>query len=359
MSDPQPPAWTPENDPNRAYGAPPPQPPPTVPLPQYAARPPQHGRPSQYGQPPQYGTRPPQYGAQSPQHSAKAPQYRQPPQYGTQPPQYGAHPPQYGAVPPHQPFPGGPQYPPPHRPPAKRKTTWLLVGAVTLVLALVAGTVAVLTTRGSDDVAVGGPMPTATYSDGVTSGETPSPTAPPSYTPEPAPTPTPTRTATPERRRTLKDIDKGIEVYDDVFVNPAPGFKKIHESTYSVSLLAEGRAAAYVIVSPVAYPARTFVGAAADEVIKIDHWVSPKKGAIKTMSPANSNIDNQAQISLSGRIHLKSGGSVSMVARCVAMTGVESIHNVSVVLCVEGPQSNPDAAYRDMPRMLASVARSI
>jgi hypothetical protein len=41
------------------------------------------------------------------------------------------------------------------------------------------------------------------------------------------------------------------------------------------------------------------------------------------------------------------------------MTGVESIHNVSIMVCVEGRKDDPDAAFRDMPRMLASVTRSI
>ncbi|MFC5260798.1 hypothetical protein ACFPJ1_01655 [Kribbella qitaiheensis] len=61
------------------------------------------------------------------------------------------------------------------------------------------------------------------------------PTAPPSYTPEPTPTPTPS--PTPERRRTLRDIDQGIQVYDDVYVNPASGWREDRRTTkYSVDV---------------------------------------------------------------------------------------------------------------------------
>ncbi|MEU4292955.1 hypothetical protein AB0E63_32435 [Kribbella sp. NPDC026596] len=313
MSDPQPPAWNPENDETRAYGAPPP---------------PQYGTPPQQ---PQYGGPPQQY------------------QYGGPPP-----PPQYGA-PPQQPYYGQP----PQQPP-KSKTPWLLAGGIALVLALIGGAGVVLATRGgSDDAEAGGPMPTATYSDGLTSGS-PSPTAP-SYTPFPPTSPKPTRTfPTPtERRRTLKDIDQGLKVYDDVYVKPAAGWRKEHQTKYSVSLLAPGRGAAYIIVSPIAYRADQAAPQAADTVISIDHWIAARKEPVETVTPANSNIDTQAQIALSGRIHTKTGGSISMVARCTVMTGVESIHNVTVIVCVEGRKDDPNAAFKDMPRMLASVARSI
>jgi hypothetical protein len=202
-------------------------------------------------------------------------------------------------------------------------------------------------------------MPTATYSDGLTS-ESPSPTAP-SYTPMPPTSPEPTRTfATPtERRRTLKDVDQGIHVYDDVYVKPATGWRKIHSSKYTVSLLAQGRGAAYAWVSPVAYRADAGATQAADAVIAVDHLIGARKNPVEVVTAANSNIDTQAQISFSGRIHTKTGASVSMVGRCTVMTGVESIHNVTVVFCVEGRKDDPNAAFKDMPRMLASIARSI
>ena len=302
MSDPQPPVWNPENRPVHPHGATPP-----TDLPQYAVRPPQHGTP---------------------------------------PPQYGVQPPPYGVQPPHL---------PPHLPPAKSKTPWLVAGAIAVVVALVGGIV-VFMTRGSDDATAGSPMPTAGYTDRVTSSETPSPTPTvPSYTPEPTPTPQPPV----ERRRTLRDIDKGLLVYDDVYVDPAPGWKKVHSSKYSVSLLAQGRGAAYVVVSPVAFRADRIATDAANVVVKIDHLVAVKKEPVEVVTSANSNIDSQAQIAFTGRIHTPAGASISMVARCVGMTGVESIHNVSIMVCVEGRKDDPEAAFRDMPRMLASVARSI
>jgi hypothetical protein len=308
VSDPQPPAWTPETDPNRPYGAPPP-PPRTAPLPQYATR------------PPQYATRPPQYGELA--------QYTQPPQHGAPPP--------------------------PHQPPAKRKTLWLLAGAVTLVLALVAGTVVVLTTRGSGDAAVGGPMPTATYPDGVTSSETPSPTAPPSYTPEPALTPTPT----PDRRRTLRDIDQGIQVSDDVYVNPVSGWRKDRRTKYSVDVASPTKhGVVIVLVNPIGYPATTAVRSDTRQLVETDRLTAVRMNSVKSLSPANANIAGQARMDFSGR-YANNGAVISIVGRCTTMTGVESIHNVTVTVCVEALKDAWDVVLTDANRMLASVARSI
>jgi hypothetical protein len=41
------------------------------------------------------------------------------------------------------------------------------------------------------------------------------------------------------------------------------------------------------------------------------------------------------------------------------MTGVESIHNVTVTLCVAARKDIRAEVFRDATRMLASVARSI
>lgn len=41
------------------------------------------------------------------------------------------------------------------------------------------------------------------------------------------------------------------------------------------------------------------------------------------------------------------------------MTGVESIHNVTVTVCFESLKDAWDVVLRDVNRMLASVARSI
>ena len=331
MSDSQPPAWNPEN----------PQPP-------YVAPPPQ---------PPQYGSPPPQYGAptpQSPQYGAPPPQ----PQYGGPPPQ-----PQYG-TPPQQPYYGQPHQPPQHghhQQPAKRKVPWLLAGGIALALALIGGAGILLATRGGDEAAAGDPMPTATYSDGLTTGspsptQIPSPTAPPSYTPEPTPTPVPS----PERRRTLRDIDEGIKVYDDVYVKPATGWRKDRSTQYSVALGARNRpGAVMVVVSPVGYPARVAVGSVAQALITADHLKGVRKGPAKAVSPANSNIGSQAQLSYSGRYTAANGAVFSLVAKCTTMTGVESIHNVTVTLCVAARKDAQEAVFRDGDRMLASVARSI
>jgi len=323
VSDPQPPAWTPDDHPTRAYGAPPPP-------------------PQQYGaQPPQYGTQPPQYGTQ-------------PPQYGTQPPQYGAprrQQPLYGQPP----YYGQPQQPP-YQQPAKSKTPWLLAGGIAVVVALIGGTGVFLATRGTGNAAVGDPMPTATYSDGVTSSETPSPTASTSPTPPPKPTPTPS----PERRRTLKDIDEGLKVYDDVYVKPASGWRKARSTQYSITLGAQNKpGAVMVVVSPAGYPARVAVGPVAQALIAADHLKAVKKSAVKTLSPANSNIGSQAQLSYSGRYTGPNGAVISLVARCTTMTGVESIHNVTVTLCVAARKDAQTSVFRDGDRIVASVARSI
>jgi hypothetical protein len=83
-----------------------------------------------------------------------------------------------------------------------------------------------------------------------------------------------------------------------------------------------------------------------------------QKGPVKTLRPANSNIASQAQMTFSGR-YKQNGGTVSLTGRCTTMTGVESIHNVTVTLCVEARKDDPSATFRDATRMLASVARSI
>jgi hypothetical protein len=83
-----------------------------------------------------------------------------------------------------------------------------------------------------------------------------------------------------------------------------------------------------------------------------------QKGPVKTLRPANSNIDSQAQMSFTGRLR-QNGVSVSLIARCTTMTGVESIHNVTVSVCVESTKDTAETAFRDAARMLASVARSI
>jgi hypothetical protein len=290
-----------------------------------------------------------------------------------QPPYDGPHQPPYGGQHPHggQPTYDGQHQPPYFQPPfgppdhqqhlppqPKSKLPWLLAGAIALAVALVGGAGVVLATRG-DGSAAGSPLPVASYSDGLSSTTVPSPTEPPTdppaYTPtEPVPTPTP-----PERTRTLRDIDQGIQVYDDVYVKPAAGWRKFRQAKYTVTLASQSKFGVLaIVVQPVGYPAETAVAAVAQSLIDGDKLTGVKKGAVKTLKPANSNIAGQAQQEFSGRFR-QNGVTVSLKGRCTAMTGVESIHNVTVTVCVEARSDSPSAAFGDATRMLASVARSI
>ena len=331
MSDQQPPAWNPDHRPTGPYGAPPPPP----------------GTPSQpYGGPPQHTAPLPQYG--------QPPHQGQPPQYGSQPPQYGNQPPQYGGLPPQGLYSGSGQ------PPGKRpKGPWLLVSAIAVVVALIGGAVVLLTNRGDDTTDTEAPIPTATFTDGVATPTASPSTEPPTTTPTTSPTPTAKPTPA-ERRRTLKDVDQGIAVYDDVYVNPAAGWRKSRSTTYSVTLGATTRAgAAMVVVSPAGIAPRTAVVAVAQTLIKADKLKAAKQGPVRTVSPANSNIGAQAEMTYSGRYTSPDGAVFSLVARCTTMTGVESIHNVTVTLCVAARKDAQKPVFKDGARMLASVARSI
>ncbi|NUR97003.1 MAG: hypothetical protein HOV67_17320 [Kribbellaceae bacterium] len=360
MSDPEPPQWNPQPGP---YGPPPPQPYDAPPQP-YGA-PPQHHAPPQHAPLPRYAPQQPPYAAPSQQvPSREAPPTQRLP-YAAPP-----HQPQYGQ--PQQPYQGNPQQPyyahpqqpyhgqpPGPRPRTSGKPPWFVVAAVVLVVALVGGLVAFLATRGNDEAAAGDPLPTATYSDGLTGSSSPSPTdsvsptAPPAYTPDPTPTPTP------ERRRTLKDLDKGLLVYDDVYVDPLSGWTKVWQSKYGLVLRSKALGAVVtVIVAPVGYPSATNVVAVTDGLNRGAKLTSVRKAPVKTLRPSNSNIAEQAELSFTGR--LKSGGvTVSVAGRCTSMTGVDSIHNVTVSFCVEVRRDLKDSVFRDGDRMLDSVARSI
>jgi cytoskeletal protein RodZ len=308
------PAWNPENEPTLPYYEPQPQQP-------------------QYGQQPQA------------------------PQYGQPPPPYGQQPPAYYAQ---QPPPGYPNEPGLLPAPAKTRTPWLLAGAIALVVATVGGATVFVVSRAGGDASAGPPVPSGSYTDGLSQPSpepsddpTPSdePTEPPTSEPVPSPTPT-------EKVRTLKDIDKGLQVYDDVYVELAGGWRKFRGTKYSVTLGAQGRGVAVVLVSPIGYPAASAVPSVVRTMIEVDHLTGVQKGPVKTLRPANSNIASQAQMTFSGR-YKQNGGTVSLTGRCTTMTGVESIHNVTVTLCVEARKDDPSATFRDATRMLASVARSI
>lgn len=328
MSDPQPPGWNPQHRPSQPYDSPPPH---TAPLPQYGRQPSQPAHP-------QYGNQ--QYGSQ---------QYGNPP-YGAQPqPPYGAQP-QYGGP--------GPQYLGSQPPPNKPRRPWLPIAAVSVALVLVAGVVAFVTTRGEHDTADAG-IPTATYSDAVTTPSADPTSEPPSPTYTQSTTPEPTPTVTPERRRTLKDIDKGLLVYDDVYVQPVKGWTKFWGSKDGLVLRSvQTGSFVSVIVEPLGVPAATYVVNVVDGLNKGAKITAVRKAPVKTLRPANSNIGDQAELSYTGRLK-SSGITVSVVGRCTTMTGVDSIHNVTVAVCVTTRPDVKDSVYRDADRMIASVARSI
>ncbi|TCC19409.1 hypothetical protein [Kribbella speibonae] len=298
MSDQHPPAWNPDSHPTGPYGAPPQHP---APLPQYGP-----------------------------------PQYAPPPQYGNQPPQYGG------------------------QPPAERpRGPWLLVGAAVVVVALIGGAVVLLTGRGDDTADAGAPIPTATFTDGLVTPTAGPSTEPPSATSSTTPSTTSTPKPPAERRRTLRDVDQGIAVYDDVYVKPASGWRRLYTSKYTVTLGPASKGSLLlVVVNPVGYPAAKAVPVIARDLIALDKLAAVVKGPVKSLSPANSNIQSQAQMSYTGRLR-QNGASVSVTARCTTMTGVESIHNVTVSVCVQARPDVADQAFRDANRMLASVARSI
>jgi hypothetical protein len=234
----------------------------------------------------------------------------------------------------------------------------LIAGAVALVVALAgsAGVVVLSRGGGAKDDAAASPVPTGSFTDGLTSTEPSySPSDEPTDVPSSAPVPSPTPT---EKRRTLKDVDRGIAVYDDVYVSPAKGWRKIRAAKYSTALAADGRGIVDVVVTPVGYPAAAAVPSIVNLMIEADHLAGVQKGPVKKLRPANSNIGSQAQMSFSGRFR-QNGVTFSLAGRCTTMTGVESIHNVTVTLCVEARKDDPNAAFRDATRMLASVARSI
>lgn len=332
MSHPQPP-WDQQQNP---YGAPPQNPYGTPPPRPYAA-PPQHTVPPQPTAPlPQYGRPPSQYpGRQQP---------------GQRP--YG----QYGSQPLH--LSHGPQYPGNHQPPNKSsKGSGLLIGAVVTVLVLVAGTVAFAAARPGEKVNNGAPPPQPSTSQSAP--------AQPSTTPNPAATESPTTDPSPpqaagERRRTLKDIDVGILVYDDIYVAPAPGWRQTFRTEHSVTVArANSPGLADIAVSPAGWPARLGVAQAVKEMIDADHLEGAEKSAVHTVPPANSNILAQAEQSYSGRITTKDGVVFSFAGRCTTMTGVESVHNVTVTLCAVVRADLQKAVFKDADRMLATLARSI
>jgi hypothetical protein len=195
-------------------------------------------------------------------------------------------------------------------------------------------------TTSASDSSSSEPLPTTTdtFTDGLTTG---------------SPTPTPT-----ERRRTLRDVDQGLLIYDDVYVKPAKGWSKDYKSRYGIVLGANGKGIFTVVVETVGYEARTVVPEFAKAVIKGDKVYGLKMGTVRKLKPANSNISSQAQVSFTGRIRY-SGATYSVSGRCTSMTGVESIHNVTVSSCALASKDIASTSFRDAARMTSSIARSI
>jgi hypothetical protein len=201
-------------------------------------------------------------------------------------------------------------------------------------------TVATTSASSGTDSSSSEPVPTTTdtFTDGLTTG---------------SPTATPT-----ERKRTLRDVDQGLAIFDDVYVKPAPGWRTHKKNKYAVSLVYPGRGALIVAVDPVGYPAVTAARSAVQNMIDAENLSGVKRGTVRRVRAANSNIAQQAQGTFSGRAHA-GDVSVTLTGKCTTMTGVESIHNVTVSVCVEAPKADSALGFRDAARMLSSVARSI
>lgn len=274
--------------------------------------------------------------------------------YGTPPPpRHAAPPPAWYAAP-----------PPP--PPPRKRNGWLVGGIAAFVVALVgAGGAVILATSGSGrDLST--PPATTTPSETEVPSSAPSSSGPSSTAPVPSgsfsdglTTGKPTTTPTPaEKQRTLRDVDRGAHVYDDVYVEPVKGWTRFKKSKYTMSFTAYRKGFFVVYVDPVGYSARTGVTAFVTGLAKAENMAGVRKGRVQTLPPANSNISEQATVSFSGRAR-SSEVTLSLVGRCTTMTGVESIHNVTVTACIMTFKDDPDAALADGRKMLASVARSI
>jgi hypothetical protein len=164
-----------------------------------------------------------------------------------------------------------------------------------------------ITTRDSSDDTADAAVPSATYTDGITQPSPQPSTEPTTAAPPTAQAPSPTDPTTPppvgERRRTLKDIDAGIHVYDDIYVAPAPGWRKTDSTKQSVMLETSAMPGAVLVaVAPAGWPAKLGVAQAVDQMIAADRMKGVKKEAVRTMPPANSNVGAQAEQAYSGRI---------------------------------------------------------
>ena len=277
---------------------------------------------------------------------------QQPPPY---PPQHPPHYPQqylpgYGGPPAGYGGPGDP------KPPGKPRKSWVYGGIAAGLVALVGGGAVLVTTVEDTDKEAGDTVATTSTSSGTESSSEPLPTTTDTFT-DGLTTGSPTPTAT-ERKRTLRDIDQGLAIFDDVYIKPAKGWRTHKKNKHAISLVYPGRGAVIVVVDPVGYPAVAAARSAVQNMIDAENLTGVKRGTVRKVSAANSNIAQQAQGTFGGRAHA-GDVSVTLTGKCTTMTGVESIHNVTVSVCVEAPKADSAAGFRDAAKMLSSVARSI
>jgi hypothetical protein len=157
----------------------------------------------------------------------------------------------------------------------------------------------------------------------------------------------------------LADVDVGLLVYDDVYVKPADGWKRTTKGRRGVVLTAPGKGAFTVNVATVGVEAATALPIVVDQLIKDDELTAVRRSDVRTVRSGNPNLASQALIDYSGRAQLDSGVTVTISARCTTMTGVESIHEVTVTSCLTAVRADWEAALADSAGMFASVARSI
>src|SRR6266545_3487023 len=260
-------------------------------------------------------------------------------------------------------FPGGPQYPGGPHPGGplpggpgpgnpSRKRAWILGGAAALVVALVAGGAVAVTNRDSEvpvtdassqasESGPTAPIPTGSFTDGLSS------TAP-----------TPSKQAPAERKRTQADVDRGLLIYDDVYIQPAKGWRKTRKTKTVIWLTARGKGIVVAEVDPFGVNASTAVQQMVASEIKGDKMVGVRKGPVRKLKPSNSNIASEAEMNFSGRVRVN-GVSISLAGKCRTMTGVESIHNVTVSVCAVALKADYQPTFKDAVKMAASVARSI
>lgn len=228
----------------------------------------------------------------------------------------------------------------PYGPPPPRSIpkTWLIGAGATLAAALL-GTVGAVAAFGGD-----GSEPESRLA----------------VTPSESASPVPSDPTSPSPSASQNDpVDSGLLVFDDVYVKPADGWKRTKKERRVLALSAPDKGAFTVNVATVGVEATTALPLVVDQLIRDDGLTAVRKGEVLSVRPAFSNIASQALMDYSGRVQLDSGVSVTISARCTTMTGVESIHEVTVTSCLTAVRADWQEALEDSAGMFASVARSI